>query len=92
MREKNGRSGKHKPTKTLVGGYVDPEVRALAVLVCDKTGETITQMVIDGITSKAIGCGIMKNGEIARQYKAAYKAALEMVHLSIVNKRKGGAA
>lgn len=68
-----------------------PEVRALAMLTSDKTGETITQMIIDGITLKATQCGILKDGEIVKRYKAPFDAALEIVNLSLLNpKSKGG--
>lgn len=67
------RQGKHRQGKVSIGFYVDDDFRALLVLVAKLTGETATDIMIDGVLQKARGLGIIKNGEISEEYREVIK-------------------
>lgn len=67
------RQGKHRQGKVSIGFYVDDDFRALLVLVAKLTGETATDIMIDGVLQKARGLGIIKNGEISGEYREEIK-------------------
>ncbi len=83
------RQGKHKEMKTLFGAYVEPEVKALAVLTSDKLGISFTDIILNGLRSEATRAGILAKGEIKPEYREAYDAVLEIVKVRIItNKAK----
>ena len=70
---KSSRSGKHRLDKSLVGFFADDDFRALLALVVDKSGETATEIMMDGVRRRATALGILKNGEIAKEYQSAFE-------------------
>lgn len=75
------RMGKHKEGKTSIGLYVDDDFRALLAFLVDMTGDTATNIIMDGVRSRATLLGVMKNDKIAPKYipaisiiKEAFKA------------------
>ena len=88
MAKKEGtRQGKHKEMKTLFGAYVDPEVKALAVLTSDRLGISFTDIILNGLRSEATRAGILKNGDVCPECKQAYDAVLEVVKARILQKK-----
>lgn len=68
------REGKHRLGKVSVGMYVDEDFRALMVLLADKTGETVTELMMDGVRKRARAEGLLTaNDEIVGKYKVAIK-------------------
>lgn len=65
------RQGKHRVGKVSIGLYVDADFRALIALVAKQSGETATDIIMEGVRRKATDLGILKNGEIAEEYKEA---------------------
>lgn len=86
---KQSRQGKHKEMKTLFGAYVDPEVKALAVLTSDRLGISFTDIILNGLKSEATRAGIMFNDQIRPEYLNAFNAVLEIVKARIHQTRKG---
>lgn len=75
---KTTRQGKHKEGKTLFGGYVDPEIKALAELTSEALGITFTDIIINGLKHEATRAGIMLNGEIVPKFRSAYDLAVKL--------------
>ena len=90
-KEKQTRAGRHKELKTLFGAYVEPEIKALAVLTSDRLGISFTDIILNGLRSEATRAGILKNGEIMPECRDAFNAVLEVVKARIIEgkKRKG---
>lgn len=89
MRSKKGKSrqGKHKEMKTLFGAYVEPEVKALAVLTSDRLGISFTDIILNGLKNEATRAGLMHNGKIKPEHRAAFEATLEVVKARILEKK-----
>lgn len=83
-KETSSRQGKHKEMKTLFGAYVEPEVKALAVLTSDRLGITFTDIILNGLNSEATRAGIMRNGVILPEFMDAYNATLEIIKARII--------
>lgn len=62
------RMGKHKEGKSSIGLYVDDDFRALLALLVDQTGETATDIIMDGVRARATALGIMKDDKVADEY------------------------
>lgn len=82
------RQGKHKEMKTLFGAYVEPEIKALAILTSDSLGISFTDIILNGLRSEATRAGIMKDGEILPEHRATFDAVLEVVKASIIEKKR----
>lgn len=63
------RQGKHKESKVNIGLYVDEDFRALLALVVDQTGDTATNILMEGVRERATQIGIMANGAILPEYR-----------------------
>ena len=87
MRKTESRQGKHKEMKTLFGAYVDPEIKALAVLTSDRLGITFTDIILNGLKSEATRAGIMQDDKILPEHKPAFDAVLEVVKAKILEKK-----
>ena len=83
------RKGKHKEGKTLFGAYVAPEVKALAELTSEVSGDTFTQIILDGITTAATRAGVMLNGRVVPEHKEAYDLLVRMTREKVANTKKG---
>lgn len=70
--------------KTLFGAYVDPEIKALAVLTSDRLGISFTDIILNGLRSEATRAGILKDGDVCPECKQAYDAVLEVVKARIL--------
>lgn len=81
---KESRQGKHKPGKISIGFYVEEDFKALLALVVDQSGETATNIIMDGVRAKATALGIMENGQIKKQYLGA----IEVIKQVFREKRK----
>ena len=73
------RKGKHKIGKTLLGAYVEPEIKVLAAMTSDALDITITDIILNGLYSEATRAGIMVNGEIKKEHLQAFKANVEIL-------------
>jgi hypothetical protein len=67
------RQGKHKEGKVSIGIYVDEDFRALLALVVDQSGETATDVIMDGVRAKATSLGILKDGVIVEEYRPSFE-------------------
>ena len=79
------RQGKHKEGKVSVGLYIDEDRRALLAYIVDVSGMTATDIIMEGIVSKAQALGIMSNGQILPQHLPA----IELIKAAYRTKRKG---
>ena len=89
MNKRASRQGKHKELKTLFGAYVDPEVKALAVLTSDRLGITFTDIILNGLRSEATRAGLMRNNKLLPEHQPAFDAVLEVVKAKIIAKQGG---
>lgn len=71
------RMGKHKEGKSSIGLYVDDDFRALLALLVDLTGETATDIIMDGVRSRATALGIMENDKVLPKYIPAISVIKE---------------
>ena len=62
------RMGKHKEGKSSIGLYVDDDFRALLALLVDMTGETATDIIMDGVRARATALGVMQNDKVLPKY------------------------
>lgn len=51
--------------------YVDDDFRALLAFLVDQTGETATDIIMDGVRARATALGIMRNDQILPEYLPA---------------------
>ncbi len=65
------RMGKHKEGKSSIGLYVDDDFRALLAFLVDQTGETATNIIMDGVRARATALGIMRDDKILPKYRPA---------------------
>ncbi len=82
------RRGRHKEDKTLLGAYVTPEIKALAVMTADRLGITLTDILLNGLKSEAARAGILRNDEIVPEHRAAYDAIVEMVRVANAERKR----
>lgn len=59
-------SGNHNPDEVLLGIHAMPETKALAGLVAEKTGRTITDVLLDGLMREALAAGITDDNDKVR--------------------------
>lgn len=59
-------SGQHNPDEVLLGIHAMPETKALAGLVAEVTGRTITDVLLDGLMCEAFAAGITDNNDKVR--------------------------
>jgi hypothetical protein len=71
------RMGKHRPDKASIGIYVTDEFRALLALVVDMSGETATDIIMEGVRRKATDLGILVNGAVAKKYQGTIQIIKE---------------
>lgn len=77
------RQGKHREGKISIGLYVDEDFRALLALVVDLSGDTATNIMMEGVRVKATELGILKNGIIVDEFKPA----LEVIKIAYAEKK-----
>ena len=79
------RSGKHKEGKVRIGIYLDPERKAVAVMLGELTGMSLTDLVWYGIETVAKSRGVLSSeGLITDEFADQYAVALELVKQSEV--------
>lgn len=71
------RMGKRKPGKSSIGLYVDDDFRALLALVVDMTGETATDIIMDGVRTRATALGILRNDKVVPEFVPAIEIIKE---------------
>ena len=78
--------GKHKKGKVSIGIYVEEDFRALLAFLVDRSGETATDIIMEGVRARATALGVMKDGEILPEFRPA----IEMIKAAYrVRKTKG---
>lgn len=85
-RPRKSRSGVHKEGKTLFGCYVDPEVKALAIMTSEKLGITFTDIIINGLRAEATRAGILSQGEIRKDVRQRYELCVALTKAKIARK------
>lgn len=78
------RMGKHKESKVSIGFYATVGFKALLAYVVDQSGETATDIMMDGVRAKAERLGIMRDGKVLKEHAGAIKL-LE----AVFNAKKG---
>jgi hypothetical protein len=63
--------GRHKEGKVSIGIYVEEEFRALLAFLVDRSGETATDIIMEGVRSRATALGVMKDGKILPEFQPA---------------------
>lgn len=81
------RMGKHKEGKTSIGLYVDDDFRALLAFLVDMTGETATDIIMDGVRSRATALGVMRDGKIVPKYLPAIEVIKEAFRAKRINRK-----
>lgn len=81
--EKMSRSGMHKEGKTLFGCYVEPEIKALAIMTSERLGITFTQIILNGLMAEATRAGIVVNGGVAPEFRADYDDCVALTRAKI---------
>ena len=84
----SSRKGKHKEGKSSIGLYVDDDFRALLAFRVDQTGETATDIIMDGVRARATALGIMRDDKVVPKYLPAIKLIKEAFVVKR-NTRKG---
>lgn len=80
------RLGKHKKGKVRIGLYTEPYQKAIAVMLAEITGLTMTDIVWQGIETLAKSRGIItEEGKIAHKYHNQFEVVIAMVKQSEVN-------
>ena len=83
------RMGKHKEGKSSIGLYVDDDFRALLAFLVDQTGETATDIIMDGVRARATALGIMRDDKILPKYLPVI-AVIKDAFVAKRNTRKKG--
>ena len=84
------RMGKHKEGKSSIGLYVDDDFRALLAFLVDQTGETATNIIMDGVRARATALGIMKDDVVLPEFQPAIDIIKEAyAEKRTVSKKKG---
>lgn len=83
------RMGKHKEGKSSIGLYVDDDFRALLAFLVDQTGETATDIIMDGVRVRATALGIMRDDKILPKYLPVI-AVIKEAFVAKRNTRKKG--
>ena len=71
------RQGRHKPGKVSIGIYIEEDKRALLAYLVDVSGMTATDIIMEGVAAKAQALGIMKDGKVLPEHKAAIELIQE---------------
>lgn len=74
------RQGKHRDGKVSVGIYIEEEKRALLAYLVDLTGQTATDIIMEGVAAKARALGVMENGKIKPEHEAAIQVIMAAYH------------
>ncbi len=82
------RKGKHKEGKVSVGVYITEESRALLAYLVDMTGMTATDIIMEGVMAKAQALGVIKDGKVLPQHRAAITVILEAYRTQKKNKKE----
>lgn len=84
------RHGKHHPGKVQFGGMVTPEFKAIAQLTAGVAKCSLVELMQRGVYSLAEGAGIVKDGEVASQYRGDVAAMAGSVRASLAGRRGNG--
>lgn len=87
MATKDNRHGKHRPDKVQFGGMVSPKFKAIAQLTASKKKCSLMALMANGVYTLATEVGIMRNGEVAPEYKEAIEAMADIIKTSLATKR-----
>lgn len=82
---KESRHGKHAPDNVILGMFVKPEVKALAMIVAGMKGCDVSALLIDGINYHAAEQGVMRDGQILPEFELEIRAVAARLR---ENKRK----
>lgn len=81
------RHGKHRDGLVSVGLYMDEDSRALLALVVDQTGDTVTNILMEGIRERATKVGIMQNGAVVPKFVPVLEVIKEAFRFRKMNRR-----
>lgn len=79
---------RHDKGRVMLGIRVSPEIKALGIVAAERLHKTISEVMLDGLFRVATECGLMKDGQIAPEYKQAIEDATILVKM-MNNKRSG---
>ena len=83
------RKGKHRQGKVSIGLYIEEEKRALLAYLVDMTGQTATDIIMDGVSAKARGLGVLDSeGRVVPEHRHAIAVIMEAYRH---RNKKGGA-
>ena len=83
------RQGKHKRGKVSVGIYIEEEKRALLAYLVDLSGQTATDIIMEGVMAKAKALGVMTtNNEILPEHAAAINVIMAAYQVAKTRKTK----
>lgn len=85
---KTNRHGKHHPDKVQFGGVVWPEFKAVARLVAEKRGCSITDIIRRGVEDLATSDGILWNGEVTPEYREEAMRIAKSIRMAANGRRE----
>lgn len=77
--KKPTRHGKHHPDNVILGCFVKPEFKALAMMVAKARSCNVAELLADGIKYHATACGLMENGRVKPEVEIAIRACAEQL-------------
>lgn len=76
---RKSKHGVHDEGLVSFSGRVTPELMALVKVTCLQRGCNGMELLRMGVNTEATRAGILVNGEIAEEFKAAYELQLEII-------------
>ena len=77
---KNGsRHGKHHPDNVILGCFVKPEFKALAMMVANAKNCDVAALLVDGVNYHATQLGFMENGKLKPEVELVIRTFAEQI-------------
>ena len=81
------RKGRHKLDKTLLGAYVSPEIKALAIMTASSLEISLTDLLLNGIKSEAARAGLYDSNGVVPEHKDGYEAIVDLVRQATAERK-----
>ncbi len=90
--KKPTRHGKHNPDNVILGCFVSPEFKALAMMTASARKCAVAELLADGVKYHATACGLMENGKPKPEVEIAIRACAEQIRRSKAARQSRGGA
>ena len=78
MQKIGNRHGKHHDDLVPFGGYITPELKAIAQVTANELKTNMMDLIRNGIAAEATRAGVMSNGIIKPEYKPIVDAYVDV--------------